>query len=97
MFLTPEEVTQLYDPVTAEECRRKTSGFAGLVTIWTAGETPPIDGCSSQSVPSSALRSPAAPKLRPSRLTTPLTSLVPKEVHISASGKWIRPMEDWFW
>src|SRR5437016_6046256 len=96
-FFRPDEVTQLYGPVTAVAWRRNSSGVAGLVATCTAGETPAMLGYSIHSVPSSALRSPAPPKLRPTRLTWPLTSLVPKVVHISASGMWMRAMDDWFW
>src|SRR5262245_55567203 len=96
MFLKPDDVIQFAGPSTTDACRRKISGLTGLVATFTAGETPPLLGYSSHNVPLSALRSPAAPKFRPSRLIVLLTSLVPKKVHISASGMWIRAMDDWF-
>ena len=65
--------------------------------IWSAacarGEEPATLGYSSHRVPSSALRSPGAPRLMPRRWMGPLMSLVPNAVHISASGMWTRARE----
>src|SRR5262245_13635234 len=85
--LAPDAATQLGPtPKTCELCRLNHSGCSGTVFTATVGDEPPTLGYSSHSVPSSALRSPGAPKLRPSRRTGPFAGCEPKKVQVSTSA-----------
>src|ERR1051326_4905518 len=84
-------------PRTADSWRRNHSAPPGATLIGTAGDLPPTLGYSSHSVPLASFRSPGAPRLMPSRFTVPFTSVVPNDVHISASGSWTSATDAWFW
>src|SRR5258708_5387345 len=83
---TLDDVTQGMGPATTEACRRKYSTWLPSTFTSILGDWPPVLGDSSQRVPSSDMRSPAAPRLMPRRLMRPLISEpAPRKVHISAS------------